>query len=93
MRYKIAKTTRFKTAYKRIKGLKGFKKTVFVDVIEVLASGNKLDKKFKDHKLTGVLKDFRECHLAPDILLIYQIDGEVLVLTLVNVGNHSQLFK
>jgi mRNA interferase YafQ len=93
MRYEIVKTKRFKTAFKRVKNLKGFKKDVFVDVVETLASGKKLKSKYKDHKLTGGLKDFRECHLAPDILLLYQIDEGVLVLTLVSVGNHSQLFK
>ncbi len=58
-----------------------------------LANGKSLNKKYKDHKLTGQLKEFRECHLAPDILLIYQIDDNVLILTLVSIGNHSKLFK
>lgn len=93
MQYEIAKTKRFKTAYKRIKNLRGFKKGVFTEVVGTLASGKKLSEKYKDHKLTGNLKAFRECHLAPDILLIYQIDDDILVLTLVSVGNHSQLFK
>lgn len=93
MKYKIVRTKRFKTAYKRVKCVKGFKQEVFVRVVEALSLGHKLDKKYKDHRLTGNLKDFRECHLAPDILLIYQIDGDILVLTLVGIGNHAQLFK
>jgi mRNA interferase YafQ len=93
MQYEIAKTKRFKTAYKRIKNLPGFKKEVFTEVVNNLASGKKLSEKYKDHKLTGNLKSFRECHLAPDILLIYQIDKGVLILTLVSIGNHAQLFK
>lgn len=93
MRYQIAKTKRFKTAYKRVKCLPNFKQEVFVEVVEMLASGIKLENKYRDHKLTGNLKDFRECHLASDILLIYQIDEGVLILTLVSVGNHSQLFR
>lgn len=93
MQYEIAKTKRFKTAYKRVKNLQGFKKDIFIEVVESLASGRKLAAKYKDHKLSGNLKDFRECHLSPDILLIYQIDNCILVLTLVSVGNHSQLFK
>lgn len=93
MKYRIVKTKRFKTAYKRVRHLKGFKRDVFVEVVETLASGLQLDKKFKDHKLTGSLKRFRECHLAPDILLLYQIDDGVLILTLVSIGNHAQLFK
>ena len=93
MQYEIVKTKRFKTAYKRVRNLKGFKKGVFSEVVSTLASGKKLPKEYRDHKLTGALKSFRECHLAPDILLIYQIDEGVLVLTLVSIGSHSQLFK
>jgi mRNA interferase YafQ len=93
MKYKIVRTARFKTAYKRVRQLKGFKTIVFQEVIKTLAEGGGLNVKFKDHRLTGKLKSFRECHIAPDILLIYQIDNEILVLTLVTVGKHSQLFK
>ncbi len=93
MRYEIVKTRRFKTAYKRVKNLKGFSEKIFIGVVEVLATGEKLDAKYRDHKLTRNLKDFRECHLAPDILLIYEIDDGVLILTLVSIGSHSQLFE
>ncbi|MFM2340218.1 MAG: hypothetical protein RLZZ360_854 [Candidatus Parcubacteria bacterium] len=93
MVYEIVETKRFKTAYKRVKNLKSFKKEVFVEVVTTLASGKKLSAKYRDHKLAGNLKDFRECHLAPDILLLYQIDDDLLVLVLVSVGNHAQLFK
>ena len=93
MKYEIVRTTRFKSAFKRVRKLKGFKEDVFVEVVETLASGESLSKRHKDHKLTGNLKSFRECHLAPDILLIYQVDRGILILTLVSVGNHSQLFR
>jgi mRNA interferase YafQ len=93
MKYEIVRTSRFKTAYKRVSKLKNFKEEIFVSVVETLASGQKLDKKHKDHALIGNFKATRECHLAPDILLIYHIDDGILVLTLVSVGSHSQLFK
>jgi len=93
MVYEIVRTKRFKTAYKRVKRLKGFKKEIFIEVVQTLASGNKLNEKYRDHRLTGNLKNFRECHLAPDILLMYQIDDGILVLTLVSIGNHAQLFR
>ena len=92
MRYILVKTRRFKTAYKRVKHTKGFKRDVFIQVITTLASGDVLSPRHRDHALTGSLRGFRECHVTPDILLIYQIDNDVLVLTLVSVGNHSQLF-
>lgn len=93
MVYEIVRTKRFKTAYKRIKHLSGFKKEVFSEVVATLASGNTLSEKYRDHKLTGNLKNFRECHLSPDILLLYQIDNGMLILTLVSIGNHAQLFR
>lgn len=93
MKYEIVKTRRFKTAFKRVAQLNGFKQEVFEEVVSTLAEGKKLKKERKDHQLTGNLKAFRECHIAPDILLVYQIDNAILILTLVSVGNHSQLFK
>jgi mRNA interferase YafQ len=93
MRYEIVKTRRFKTAFKRVRQLQGFKQDVFEEVVTALTEGKKLKKERKDHQLTGNLKAFRECHVAPDILLVYQIDDGILVLTLVSVSNHSQLFK
>lgn len=93
MRYEIVRTKRFKTAYKRVSQLSGFKRAVFQEVITSLAEGKVLAQKYKDHQLTGSLKAFRECHLAPDILLVYQIDKGILVLTLVSIGSHAQLFK
>jgi mRNA interferase YafQ len=93
MMYEIVQTRRFKKAYRRVKNLPGFKVEVFAEVVTTLASGKKLADRYHDHKLTGNLKDFRECHLAPDILLVYQIDDRVLILTLVSIGNHAQLFR
>ena len=93
MKYVVVRTKRFKTAYKRVRRLKGFREEVFVAVVSALAAGRQPAKKYKDHRLTGNLKDFRECHLAPDILLVYQIDDGLLILTLVNVGSHAQLFR
>lgn len=91
--FELVTTKRFKKSYKRVSQLKGFKRTVFVSVVSDLVAGKPLDKKYKDHALTGNMKGYRECHLAPDILLIYEIDNGILTLTLVNVGNHAQLFK
>ena len=93
MKYEIIYTRRFQKSLKRVQQLKGFKGERLKKVITVLANGEKLATEYRDHKLTGDLKDFRECHLAPDILLIYEIDDGILTLTLVTIGSHSQLFK
>lgn len=60
------------------------------DVINILASGEKLPEKYLPHKLTGY--DYYECHIQPDLLLIYDIDIAANILYLVRLGSHSELF-
>lgn len=93
MRYSVQYSSRFKKSLKRVKKLPGFKSSRLKKAILLLSEGKSLPKDFKDHKLAGNLKYHRECHLAPDILLIYKTEDRYLILTLVNIGNHSQLFK
>ena len=61
-------------------------------VVNTLACGEKLDKKYRDHDLTGDFIGFRECHVRPDWLLIYRIEQEELELFLFRTGTHSDLF-
>ncbi|MCA9361858.1 type II toxin-antitoxin system YafQ family toxin [Candidatus Kaiserbacteria bacterium] len=93
MRYTVHYTSRFKRSLKRVRQLPGFKPKRLKEVIKKLSAGEDLPSNFRDHQLTGNLKAFRECHLAPDILLIYQVDDGLLILVLVNISNHAQLFK
>ncbi|MCD5381946.1 MAG: type II toxin-antitoxin system YafQ family toxin [Candidatus Pacebacteria bacterium] len=93
MKYTVHKSSRFKKSLKRIKQHASFKADRLKLAITVLSEGKELPKEYHDHKLTGNLAGHRECHLAPDILLVYQIDDGFLLLTLVNIGNHSQLFN
>lgn len=59
-------------------------------VIDQIQAGNPLPPKNRDHNLTGNWKDHRECHLEPDWLLIYRLDGEFLFLE--RTGTHADLF-
>jgi mRNA interferase YafQ len=61
------------------------------NVISKLVNKEKLDKQFKDHKLHGELKDFRECHIKNDLLLLYKTTNSDLIL--IDIGSHNQLFK
>lgn len=61
-------------------------------VLDLLASGNPLPQQYDDHRLSGNLKDFRECHIEPDWLLMYQIHDDVLILTATATGTHADLF-
>lgn len=63
------------------------------EVIDKLASGEKLEAKYNDHPLKGNLKGFRDCHIKFDLVLIYEIDKSVLILTAVRVGKHAKVLK
>ncbi|WP_120900852.1 type II toxin-antitoxin system YafQ family toxin [Helicobacter pylori] len=63
---------------------------IFDLVIENLRNQIPLDEKFKDHALVGEYKGCRECHIKPDVLLVYRVKDNVL--TLVRLGSHSDLF-
>ena len=64
---------------------------IFEHVLGKIVKNDPLDKNFKDHRLIGKLKDFRECHLKNNLLLIYQtLDNEI---RLVDIGTHAQLFE
>ena len=62
------------------------------NVIDTLANEQKLDEKYRDHRLTGNYHGFRECHVDPDWLLIYRVNQDVLELYLFRTGTHSDLF-
>lgn len=88
--YSIFRTTSFKKQYKK---LSVTEKTLLKEVIVLLANGEVLDEKYKDHQLTGTFKGLKECHVKPDLLLIYKINDDIVELALIQVGNHSSLFK
>lgn len=62
-------------------------------VIDKLANDEILETKFKDHQLKGEYKDFRECHIKPDLLLIYRKNSNLLILIAFKLGSHSEIFK
>lgn len=92
MTKQVVFTTQFKKDYKTaIK--RGLPIEELDAVIKLLASSSVLPEKYKDHNLTGNWKDFRECHILPNWLLIYKISNNNLILTLTRTGSHSDLFK
>jgi len=88
----IRYTNRFKRDYKREKaGRHG--KTLDADLIEVvrlLAADTPLPRRNFDHPLSGEWRDHRDCHVRPDLILIYRkADNESL--ELIRLGSHSEL--
>lgn len=90
IKYKIAKASSFK---KDLKKLTPDEKQDTKEVITKLAQGKQLEEKYHDHQLLGQLKDYRDCHIRPDLVLIYRIKEEVLELYLYRIGSHSKLLK
>ena len=61
--------------------------------LNLLAGQKPMPERYFDHQLTGNLKDFRECHIEPDWLLIYQVFEDTLILSASGTGTHSDLFS
>ena len=92
--YKITRSKDFENSISRLfqSGIKPSLKEKIEKTIDLLAGGNKLPQSYKDHQLKGKLSLYRECHIKGDLLLIYRIEKENLILILINIGSHSQLF-
>ena len=84
-------TTQFKKDYRKA-SKRNLPIELLDDLIRELAAGEKLPEKNRDHALSGNWAGFRECHILPDWLLIYRIEADILVLTLVRTGTHGDLF-
>jgi mRNA interferase YafQ len=63
-----------------------------ITALSLLASGNPMPPKYRDHQLSGDLRDFRECHIEGNWLLLYQIVKDKLILYASGTGSHSDLF-
>ncbi len=89
---RIERTGQFKRDYKR--EAKGRHRAVlanaFREIVEALANDQPLAEKHRDHALTGDRKDHRDCHIKPDLILIYR-KPDAHTLQLVRLGSHGKL--
>lgn len=92
MKYTLKPTSTFKKEI-RLAKKRNLNLSLLEEVINLLANDEILPEKYKDHALHGNLEGFRECHVLPDWLLIYQKDENNLYLYLARTGTHSDLFK
>ncbi len=88
--YKIVYTNRMKKDAKLMRK-RGKDMNKLIKVLALLAEGNPLPAKYKDHQLSGNLSDFRECHIEPDWLLMYQIYDDILIISATATGSHTDL--
>ena len=88
---KIVLSNRFKKDLKAAKK-RGLNLNLLKTVVNTLACGEPLERKYRDHDLMGDYSGFRECHIQPDWILVYRIEQEELELFLFRTGSHSDLF-
>ena len=89
MVYKIATTKRFDKEYAK---LSPSDREIVKKVINRLAKDEVLEPKYKDNPLKGDYLGFRDCHVKPDLVLIYSKKKDALLLTAFRINSHSELF-
>lgn len=89
--YQLKFTNKFKKSYKLMKK-RGYDMNLLEDIIESLRQGKPLAEKHRNHQLSGNFTGYYECHIKPDWLLIYLIEDDILTLTMIDTGSHSDLF-
>ena len=89
--YELSTTKQFRKSLKRFKNNKDVLQEL-AEITQILITDTDIPKFYKDHELVGNMKGFRELHIRPDLLLIYQKHDDILTLLLLNIGSHSELF-
>ena len=90
MKYELVTTAKFRKDLKRIKK-RGLPYKELQWVLDALLAGHMLPAEYHDHGLSGNYAGVRECHVRPDWLLLYMVSDEILVLTALRTGSHSDL--
>ena len=90
---RIERSSAFRRDFKRITSAPRHRNVprLLATVLELLASDRALPARNRDHRLGGSWLDYRECHIKPDLLLIYRKPADALYLA--RLGSHSELFN
>jgi mRNA interferase YafQ len=85
-------TSRFRRDYKRERSGQHTKRldAMLLETVNMLADDKPLPRRYVDHPLGGEWKDHRDCHIKPDLILIYRKPDDTS-LELVRLGSHSEL--
>jgi len=88
----ISYTNRFKRDYKREKSGRHGKvlDRLLAEAVDMLAGDQTLPRRYFDHPLSGEWDDCRDCHIRPDLVLIYR-KPDAASLELIRIGSHSEL--
>ena len=90
--YRILPSKRYRRDIKHIARSGRYDLRKLEKVITLLASGKKLPANYHNHTLKGKWKDFEECHIEPDWLLVYQRNEDTVILHLIRTGKHTDIF-
>ncbi len=83
---KVRRTRSFDKDFKKAELSEGL-----IEILYCLVKDQAMPEKYRDHALTGNYKGYRDCHVKPDLVLIYRIDENVV--ELVRLNSHSEVFK
>ena len=91
--YTLHYSQKFKKSYKKLKK-SGKKKDVVLlkEAVAMLEMDKTLPGKYRNHFLSGTMSTYQECHIKDDLLLVYYKDRKNLILILLDVGSHQELF-
>lgn len=88
---RIERAGAFKRDYKRVVRSTRDLDTLLVPVLKALVNDQPLPDRYRDHPLSGTWAGYRDCHIKPDLLLLYsKPDDDALYLA--RLGSHSELF-
>jgi mRNA interferase YafQ len=82
----------FQKSFNKILSSGKVKRIEVETVVDILCKGSKLPEKYRNHKLHGEYIGYEECHIKGDLVLVYKIEKDNLILILLNLGSHSDLF-
>ncbi|WP_162167635.1 type II toxin-antitoxin system YafQ family toxin [Campylobacter fetus] len=88
-KFELLYTSKFKKSVKKLN--KEDIKAV-IEILDKLCEDEPLGLKYCDHPLQGALKGFRDCHIRPDLVLIYEKRYDMLILKAIDIGSHAKVF-
>lgn len=93
IRYRVIFTKQFRRDLKRVKH-SGKNELIekIRHIIKLLKNNKELPASCRPHKLKGEFMNLEECHISPDWLLVYQRRKDILVITLLRTGSHTDIF-
>lgn len=91
MKYQVRYSRTFQKGLKKLKNNQEILEHTEAIILK-LANDESLEPNYKDYKLSGKYEGFRECHILPNLLLIYQKQESLLILSRIALGSHSEVF-